>query len=82
MDIRVNPFLFRFPLCQHVLFAHQTVRAMPLLHLTSAAHADEASLSLFLILLPHQNMVNLCQRAKMTQFYTIFFIRNTYICKC
>jgi hypothetical protein len=24
MDIRVNPFLFRFPLCQHVLFAHQT----------------------------------------------------------
>ena len=49
MDIRVNPFLFRFPLCQHVLFAHQTVRAMPLLHLTSAAHADEASLSSLLI---------------------------------
>ena len=24
MDIRVTPFLFRFPLCQHVLFAHQT----------------------------------------------------------
>ena len=51
MDIRVNPFLFRFPLCQHVLFAHQTVRAMPLLHLTSAAHADEASLSFLLFAL-------------------------------
>ena len=28
--------------CQHSLFAHQTVRAAPLLRLTSAAQAGEA----------------------------------------
>ena len=38
-----------FLLCHHSLFAHQTVRAMPLLRLRSAAHADEASLSHFLL---------------------------------
>lgn len=32
-------------ICQHDLFAHQAARAMPLHRLTSAAPADEASLS-------------------------------------
>ena len=47
MEQRWNCKIYSFLLCHHSLFAHQTVRAMPLLRLTFAAHADEASLSPF-----------------------------------
>ena len=46
--------------CQHVLFAHQTVRTASVLRLTYAAHADEALLSSFLlcqhVLFAHQTV--------------------------
>ena len=40
-------FYFSFLLCQHDLFAPQTVRTASVLRLTYAAHADEALLSPF-----------------------------------
>ena len=45
-----NSELFHFHLCQHDLFAPQTVRTASVLRLTYAAHADEALLSTFTFL--------------------------------
>ena len=61
-DVRCScwrSFAFPFLLCQHSLFAHQTVRTASVLRLTYAAHADEALLSPFSFLL-NMEICGLC----------------------
>ena len=48
---RFRRFYFSFLLCQHDLFAPQTVRTTSVVRLTYAAHTDEALLSPFSFLL-------------------------------
>ena len=79
VSFQLSPFLF--PLCQHELFAHQTVRTASILRLTFAAHADEASLSPFsfhlspLPPIPLASQVVLVKFLKKKQKSVAFFLK-------